>query len=58
MTHGNNGDSVSSTVNVGIPETDTTNSNGTPRKGTETRPFNAGVQWIIATGVLSVGFGT
>ena len=58
MTHGNNGDSVSSTVAVTAPTTDTTNSNGTPRKGTETRPFNAGVQWIIATGHLTTGSNT
>jgi microcystin-dependent protein len=58
MTHGNNGDSVSSTVAVTAPTTDTSNSNGTPRKGTETRPFNAGVQWIIATGHLTTGSNT
>jgi len=58
MTHGNNGDAVSSTVAVTVPTTDTSNSNGTPRKGTETRPFNAGVQWIIATGHLTTGSNT
>jgi len=49
MTHGNNGDSVSSTVNVGLPTTDTINSTGTPRNGDETRPFNASVLYVIKT---------
>jgi microcystin-dependent protein len=49
MTHGNNGDAVSSTTNVGLPTTDTINSTGTPRNGDETRPFNASVLYVIKT---------
>jgi microcystin-dependent protein len=58
MTHGTNGDAVSSTVAVTVPTEDTTNSTGTPRTGASTHPFNASVQWIIATGHLTTGSNT
>ena len=58
MTHGNNGDSVSSTVAILAPTVDSTNSTGTPRTGASTHPFNASIQWIIATGYLTTGSNT
>ena len=49
VTHGNNGDAVTSGASVGLPTTDTDNSHGTPRYGDETRPFNASVLYVIKT---------
>lgn len=49
LTHGNNGDSITASASVGLPEEDTTNSHGAPRFGDETRPFNASVLYVIKT---------
>tara|TARA_R100001460_G_scaffold7408_1_gene18909 strand:+ start:2123 stop:2950 length:828 start_codon:yes stop_codon:yes gene_type:complete len=49
IAHGTNGDALTLTANVGLPEEDTTNNHGTPRFGDETRPFNASVLYVIKT---------
>ena len=49
IAHGSNGDSLTLTANVGLPEEDTTNNTGTPRNGDETRPFNAAILYVIKT---------